>query len=209
MTTSRARIRPYRPTDRAALSDICVRTADNGGDARHLYEDQELLPTLFATPYATLEPELAFVVDDGERAVGYIVGTADTPAFVRRFRDTWLPQVAARFPAPPPEPATPTEEMRYLLHNPERMIVPALAGYPAHLHIDLLPSHQRAGHGRELMAAFLGALAARGVPRVHLGMVTANTAARAFYDRLGFSVLPVPDPGPLTYLGRSTKEPLT
>jgi hypothetical protein len=32
-------------------------------------------------------------------------------------------------------------------------------------------------------------------------MVTGNTAARAFYDRFGFHVLDVPDPGPLTYLG--------
>ena len=32
-------------------------------------------------------------------------------------------------------------------------------------------------------------------------MVTANTAARQFYDRVGFHVIPVRDPGPLTYLG--------
>lgn len=35
----------------------------------------------------------------------------------------------------------------------------------------------------------------------HLGMVTANTPARAFCDRLGFHEIPVPDPGTLTYLG--------
>jgi ribosomal protein S18 acetylase RimI-like enzyme len=84
------------------------------------------------------------------------------------------------------------------------MLLPELAGYPAHLHIDLLPSHQRAGHGRALMERFLGALADRGVKAVHLGMLTANTPARAFYDRLGFHEIPVADPGPLTYLGRST-----
>jgi RimJ/RimL family protein N-acetyltransferase len=35
-------------------------------------------------------------------------------------------------------------------------------------------------------------------------MVTANTQARAFYDRLGFHEIGVADPGPLTFLGRST-----
>jgi hypothetical protein len=35
-------------------------------------------------------------------------------------------------------------------------------------------------------------------------MVSANTTARAFYDRLGFHEIPVPDPDPLTYLGRTT-----
>lgn len=205
VTTSRARIRPYRPADRAALFDICVRTAANGGDSRQIYPDLELLPHIFAAPYTELEPELAFVVDDGERGVGYILGTADTPAFVRRFREEWLPGLADRYPAPAGEPSTPSEVMLHLMHNPERMLVPEVADHPAHLHIDLLPSHQRAGYGRRLMDVFLAALAARGVERVHLGMVTANTAARAFYDRLGFSLLPVEHPGPLTYLGRTTR----
>ncbi|WP_253774520.1 GNAT family N-acetyltransferase [Goodfellowiella coeruleoviolacea] len=199
-------IRPYRPTDRAALYDICVRTGHEGGDARHLYPDHDLLPTLFAGPYAHLEPDLAFVVDDGDRAVGYIVGTADTATFVHRFRTEWLPTVIDRYPPLTAPPTSPSEEMIDLLHRPERMLVPELVDYPAHLHIDLLPSHQRAGHGRALMTRLLAALAERGVPAVHLGMVTANTAARAFYDRLGFHPIPVADAGPLTYLGRATHD---
>ncbi|MFD7734088.1 GNAT family N-acetyltransferase [Kitasatospora phosalacinea] len=197
-------VRPYRPTDRAALFDICVRTAENGGDSRQTYPDHELLPNIFAAPYAELEPDLAFVLDDGGQAVGYVLATADTPAFVQRFRAEWIPTVTDRYPPLTGEPATPSEVMVHLLHTPERMVLPELADYPAHLHIDLLPSHQRAGHGRELMHTLLDALAAKGVGQVHLGMVTANTAARAFYDRLGFHVVPVPDPGPLTYLGRRT-----
>ena len=50
----------------------------------------------------------------------------------------------------------------------------------------------------------LAALAADGAPAVYVGMLTANTGARPFYDRLGFHEIPVPDPGPLTYLGRAT-----
>lgn len=206
-TTPRPLIRPYRPADRAAVYDVCVRTGHEGGDARHLYSDHDLLPDAFAGPYVHLEPELAFVVDDGTRAVGYIVGTADTAAFVRRYRLEWLPRLGHRHPEPSGTPVTPDDELAALLHRPERMIVPELADHPAHLHIDLLPGHQRRGYGRELMARFLAALADRGVGAVHLGMVTANTAARAFYDRLGFRELPVPDPGPLTYLGRDTSPP--
>ncbi|MFF4536757.1 GNAT family N-acetyltransferase [Streptomyces aureus] len=198
-------IRAYRPADRAAVADVCVSTADEGGDSRALYPDEELMPALFAAPYCHLEPGLAFVLDDGSgRAVGYVVGTGDTAEFVARFRDTWIPRVAHRYPEPATEPGTPSEVMVELLHTPERMILPELGDYPAHLHIDLLPDFQRRGHGRRLMNTFLAALGARGVPAVHLGMVTANTAARAFYDRLGFHVIPVADPGPLTYLGRTT-----
>ncbi|MFS8197943.1 GNAT family N-acetyltransferase [Streptomyces sp. CWNU-52B] len=199
------RIRPYEPADRAAVADVCVRTADEGGDSRELYPDEELMPSLFAAPYCHLEPELAFVLDDGAgRAVGYVVGTADTRRFVTNFREGWIPLVAGRYPEPVGEPRTPSEEMVRLLHTPERMVLPELADYPAHLHIDLLPGWQRRGFGRELMRALLTALDDRGVPAVHLGMVTANTAARAFYDRLGFHEIPVPAPGPLTYLGRPT-----
>lgn len=206
--TSTVAIRPYRPEDRDDLYDVCVRTGHEGGDARALYADQDLLPDIFAGPYAHLEPDLAFVVDDGTRVVGYVVGAADTVAFVRRFRDEWLPAVEGRHPRPKGVPVTADEEMARLLHWPERMVVPELAGYPAHLHIDLLPEYQRAGYGRGLMERLLSSLAARGTGAVHLGMVTANTPARAFYDRLGFQEIPVVDPGPLTYLGRKTDVPV-
>jgi ribosomal protein S18 acetylase RimI-like enzyme len=205
--TSTAAVRPYRPDDLPALYDICLRTADAGQDATASYDepDHELVGAIFAAPYAVLEPDLAFVVDDGSgQAVGYILGTGDTARFAERFRTEWLPTVGDRWPAPPSEPETAAELMALLLHTPERMVLPALGAYPAHLHIDLLPRAQRSGHGRALMTAYLAALAAKGVPAVHLGMISANTPARAFYDRLGFHEIEVPDPGVLTYLGRAT-----
>ncbi len=198
-------VRPYRPADRVAVFDICVRTAEAGGDARGLYKNEDVLPHNFAAPYLELDPELAFVLDDGEGdAVGYVLGTADTARFVARFREHWLPQVGHLHPPPAGEPADGDELMALLLHTPERMILPELAGHPAHLHIDLLPEYQGRGYGRQLLETFLAALHRAGAEHVHLGMVSANTGARAFYDRLGFQVLPVPDPGPLTYLGRPT-----
>ncbi|MFC9324603.1 GNAT family N-acetyltransferase [Kitasatospora sp. NPDC057015] len=205
MDHARPSIRPYRATDRAAVYDICVRTAEAGGDARGLYRDEQVLPDNFAGPYLELEPDLAFVLDDGRgAAVGYVIGTSDTSRFVADFRERWLPAVGRRYPAPEGEPADGDELMAMLLHTPERMIVPALAAYPAHLHIDLLPEFQGRGFGRQLMDRLLAALHRAGAGQVHLGMLSVNTGARAFYDRLGFHVVPVPDPGPLTYLGRST-----
>jgi ribosomal protein S18 acetylase RimI-like enzyme len=198
-------IRPYRQDDRAAVYDICIRTAHLGSDAAPLYRDPVVLPEIFAGPYVYFEPSLAFVVaDDDDRAVGYVLGTADTATFVKRFAAEWLPLVADRFPRSFAEPASPDEIMVRLLHTPERMLVPALADYPAHLHIDLLPAYQRAGHGRALIEAFVGELRAAGVPAVHLGMATENRPARLFYDRVGFHVIDVPDAGDaaeLTYLG--------
>lgn len=200
-------VRAYRAADRAALDDICIRTAHNGQDSRPVYADPTVVPAIFAAPYVHLEPELAFVVDDGHgRAVGYIIGAADTPAFAAAFRSRWLPLVADRYPAPAGPPVTPDEVMRGLLHRPERMVVPEVAEYPAHLHIDLLPEWQGRGFGRVLMRTLLGALRDRGVPAIHLCMSTANVPARAFYDRMGFHEIDVPDPGPVAYLGRTTAD---
>lgn len=201
------RVRGYRPEDREAVEDICVRTAHEGGDSRPHYADPGIFPATFALPYVVLEPDLAFVLDDGAgRAVGYVLGTADTPRFVEDFRTRWLPSAAERYPEPDGPPTTPDEAMVRLLHHPERMLVPEVADYPAHLHIDLLPGWQGQGHGRALLRTLLQALQDKGVPAVHLSMVTANTPARAFYDRLGFHEIEVPEPGPVTYLGRTTKE---
>ncbi len=197
-------IRAYRPTDLDALYDICVRTAAAGADARGTYVDDRLIGDIFAAPYATLEPQHTHLVDDGTgTAVGYVLGTADTAAFVRRYRAEWLPATEGRYPAPAEPPVTPTDLMLGLHLNPERMLVPELAGYPAHLHIDLLPEWQGRGLGRALMNAFLAGVRAAGAGRVHLGMAPANVKARAFYDRLGFTEIPVDSPGVL-YLGRDT-----
>ncbi|MFG1926196.1 GNAT family N-acetyltransferase [Cryptosporangium sp. NPDC048952] len=194
-------IRPYGDADLEAVRDVCVRTGHEGGDARPLYPDPSIFPTAFSDPYVAFEPELAYVVDDGERAVGYIVGTADTVAFVKRFRGEWLPSVSSRWPVT--SGTSRTDELVRIMHNPERMLWPQLEPYPAHLHIDLLPSAQGRGYGRALIERFFATLAARGVEAVHLGMVPTNVKARAFYDRLGFHEIDVPDPT-TTYLGHAT-----
>jgi ribosomal protein S18 acetylase RimI-like enzyme len=216
--TALPRIRPYQPGDLAALREICVRTGYRGGDATGHYRDPQVLPAVFAEPYAVLASGIVFVADAGTGAlpqalaawevpppgpsrtwgsvIGYIVGTADSAAFYDALRAEWLPTVAGRFPAPAPDapPGDLDETIRGLLHYPERMLVPEIAArYPAHLHIDLLPEGQRRGLGRRLMNAYLDALRQRGVPGVHLAMDPANTGARAFYDRLGFTELPHPD----------------
>ena len=181
-------IRPYRPADRADCYDICVKTAEVGGDATGIYTTDELMGDLFFGPYADLHPSLAFVVDTGERVAGYIVAAPDTKDHVRRYRDEIFPAFAAKYPLDADWP-TRDAHMIGLGYNPERMLFPWLDEYPAHLHIDLLPELQGQGFGRRLMDTLRAALAEQGVPAVHLEMVTANVRARAFYDRLGFREL--------------------
>ena len=180
-------IRPYRPEDRDAVYDVCVRTAAAGGDARGLHLDDDLMPDTWAGPYLELEPGLAFVLDDGARAVGYVLGTADTPGFVRAYRERWLPRVAGRRPVPADPPVTADDRALHHLLHPERMLVPGLEPYPAHLHIDLLPEAQGAGWGRVLITELCDSLRAQGVPGVHAAVSVENPGALAFYPRVGFT----------------------
>jgi len=184
-------IRPYRAVDRSAVYDVCVRTAAAGGDARGVYSTDDLMPDVFAGPYVDLEPDLAFVVlgenaGAGERASGYIIGTADTRRFVERVRTAWLPGFAGRYSV-----VTPADRPIVAMGmHPERMLIAEVDEYPAHLHIDLLPQVQGRGYGRALVATLVAELRRRGVPGLHLMMDPANLGARAFYDRLGFTELP-------------------
>ena len=197
-------IRPYRETDHAAVYDVCVRTADAGGDARGKYHTDDLMPDLFAGPYVFLEPEFAFVLDDGNRAVGYVIGTPDTAAFARAYRARWIPRLAGRYPVPPDPPDQPGGGDARPAPPPGAAGLArpgGVPGAPAHRPAAAVPG---AGHGRALMETFYAAAARAGAAGVHVTVTTANTRALGFYDRLGFRRLEITEPGEttVTVLGR-------
>src|SRR6202522_2742544 len=117
-------IRRYAGTDHDAVYDICVRTAAAGGDARGQYSSDDLMPHLFAGPYALLEPKSDFVLDDGDRAAGYVTAPPPPGAFARGYRERWIPRLADRYPVPPDPPLTPDEQMLALHYRPERLLWP-------------------------------------------------------------------------------------
>ena len=49
----------YRPADRAALYDVCLRTGDLGADARTTYTDPDLLGHVYLGAYLELLEVLA------------------------------------------------------------------------------------------------------------------------------------------------------
>jgi ribosomal protein S18 acetylase RimI-like enzyme len=203
---ARLAIRSYRPDDRDAVYDVCVRTGDSGGDASGKYSCDDILPDIYAGPYLYLEPRLAFVLVDGGQPVGYVLGTADTATFVSRYRQQWIPRLAERYPPPPDPPASPDDEQVSEFYRPERLLRPGLRDYPAHLHIDILPPYQGAGHGRDLIGTFVDAAAGAGAPGVHVSVGRSNTRAQAFYRRVGFEPVQAGGPpGTALYFGRVTR----
>ncbi|WP_129339894.1 GNAT family N-acetyltransferase [Cellulomonas endophytica] len=204
MTTPPARLRPVRPEDAddlAALRVVCRRTGDAGEDATGRWADPDLLGDVWAVPYALHDPSLATLVEDAEGVGGYLVATADTLAFEAWARREWWPRVRADPRRQGLDPDGPDRALLAALGAPPGPR-PWLPAHPAHLHVDLLPRLQGAGLGRRLVEHLVAALAARGVPGVHLGVAAANVRARGFYAATGFVPLEAPGAGDGIVLGR-------
>lgn len=156
---------------------------------------------LWCRPYFMLEPESCFVLDDGNgQAVGYLLATRDTPTFVQKYNDIYMPYLKSLgFEKPAPdEPTGWTENLpnalRMIMFNPEGLLhheYPQLIRqWPAHIHIDVLGPFQKLGHGRRLVEHFLSLAREQGVKGLHLIMAASNDDAGKFYARVGFSRFP-------------------
>jgi GNAT superfamily N-acetyltransferase len=157
-----------------------------------------LLGQYYAAPYFFYEHSLCFVVDDGRRPWGYILSVPDSLAFNRWMETEWLPSLRRCYPQPFPAAKSDHEKkMITLIHQSlmppdtasDPAVQPWVASYPAHLHINILQELQGKGVGRALVETLLEELWSRGCPGIHLGVSIDNTAAQAFYTRLGFSII--------------------
>lgn len=185
-------LRPARTTDPAEVArlyDICLLTGDSGHDASASYQDPRLLGEVYVGAYLALEPDLAFVLDDGDGPVGYVLGARDTIAFEADCERAWWPPLRERYPLGSFREGGNDARLVGQIQSPGATDPAVVAEYPAHLHVDLLPAAQGGGNGRRLLEALFDALRDRGVPGVHLGVATANTNAIGFYAHIGFTEL--------------------
>jgi ribosomal protein S18 acetylase RimI-like enzyme len=188
-------IREFRPDDTDALYEICLRTVDAGNDGTLLYPTYPELPGHLALgANLTLEPEFAFVLQDGTGApVGYVVGALDTRAFYKKSEQLWWPPLRERYPDPadvPPERHTPEQRLLHAIHQPILAPDAVLDVYPSHLHINLMPPAQGSGFGKLLLNTLFAALRDAGSTGIFLGVPPANTRAIGFYHRMGFHEIP-------------------
>jgi ribosomal protein S18 acetylase RimI-like enzyme len=181
-------IRPYRQGDEPALMEVCLRTGAAGEDASGLFSDPELISHLYLLPYLAVAPELASVVVRGDGPPeGYVLGALDTRAFEAAAEERWWPVARERYPRDAYGSQTLDALLVHLIHDPVAEPDDLLAGYPSHLHIDLLPPLQGGGWGRRLMERLFTQLRDGGSHGVHLGTSPSNTRAIAFYEHLGFT----------------------
>ncbi|KIJ56272.1 hypothetical protein M422DRAFT_23576 [Sphaerobolus stellatus SS14] len=190
-------IRPARPIDDEALSRICLLTGAAGSSAEGAHSLPELLGLIFAIPYNRLETTFGFVLVDMEnlseypegQVVGYIVGTSDTKKFEDVQESTWWPALREKYPKGNPSSRTEADSnlINVFIHSPYTNPEDITSHHSAHIHIDILSSHQRRGFGRKLMAAAVGYLQEMGRTSLFVGLDPKNEEAKKFYANLGFN----------------------
>jgi GNAT superfamily N-acetyltransferase len=184
-------LRQATADDHPALSRICLLTGDAGRDATEIEDDPSLLGLIYAIPYQVLEPEPAFVIEGPAGPAGYLLGARSTAAFNARLAAEWYPDLQRRIPDAPSDRVLwrGSDKRRHLIHHPSFGVPGALAPYPSHGHIDLLPESRGRGIGRRAMAHLIATLRAMGSTGIHMQLDPRNTSALAFYKAIGFSVL--------------------
>ena len=185
------KVRQARTSDMAELYDICIRTGNNGEDARHLYKNHDALGTFYVGPYLVFEPELAYVLEDKLGVCGYVLGARDSKQFFNILSEFWLPQHQKLFPMPKGDPNDWDLDKRIsaLIHYPKVSLPDSLNAFPAHVHIDLLPRARKKGNGRQMTETLLESLKKLGIKGVFLEVGIKNINAQSFYERLGFKKL--------------------
>jgi ribosomal protein S18 acetylase RimI-like enzyme len=184
-------LRQATAADHGALSIVCLKTGDAGKDATAREDDLALLGLIYAIPYQLFEPDLAFVIDGPGGVSGYVLGALDTQAFNARLARDWYPRLRAETVDPGPDNANwrGSDQMRHRIHHPDFAIPHALAAYPSHGHIDLLPEVRGKGIGRRALAFLERRLVAAGSPGLLMQVDPNNRDALGFYEAVGFAPL--------------------
>ena len=155
-------------------------------------DDPQLLGLIFAIPYQVLEPDFAFVIDGpGRRIAATCWARWTRKPSMRGWQRNGIR--ACRSEVADPGPDRPrwrgSDWARHLIHHPDFGFPAALAAYPSHGHIDLLPEARGKGIGRRAMALLEQRLAAAGSTGLFMQLDLRNEDALRFYEAVGFEML--------------------
>lgn len=184
-------VRHAGPADQAALCAVCLKTGAAGKDATGREDDPDLMGLVYAVPYQVLEPDFAFVIEGVNGVAGYLFGALDTAQFNAALAMHWYPRLQRRVRDPGAVTAKwqGSDWVRRMIHHPALDIPKALAPFPSHGHIDLLPEARGRGIGKRCMDFLEARLAAAGSSGIFLQVDPANLSAQRFYRSLGYRAL--------------------
>ncbi len=172
-----ATIRRMRADDIKDVEYVCRMTAGELSINDEVVGNR--MAKMFSTYYARECYDSCFVlVDETDKAVGYVLCEPDYRRFQKLFRKIDVPEIykldkksgrrSWLFPIP------------YTFYGIK---------YPAHLHIDLLPEYQNSGYGSKMIQMLLEDLKSKNVKGVMLIAGIWNYGAIRFYKRNGFKTI--------------------
>lgn len=179
-------IRPAQLVDEPEILEICHRTGD-------MRVDRTLFGLRWCLDYLWHDTENCFsaVELDTGRVVGYILGTLDSSAQAARFKQTMIPKIRTYWQDMPRRTIHDWRFYAFVRWFDREVFTQLYSHYPAHLHINLLPEHQRRGIGERLLGAYEDNLRDKQVPGYHLGVGADNQVGIGFYNKMELAQLDV------------------
>lgn len=158
-------IQNYSQAFQFAVEKICVPQPS---------EMSEALLNCFCMYYIDKEPDNCFVCLENDTVCGYILCSENFSLWSKCLMDTYanIDSISAAIAS-----AT--------IAN----LRPYASQYPAHLHIDLLPSAQGKKYGTALISRLCNHLREKQIPGLMLDVSVENIGAQRFYLKNGFTIL--------------------
>jgi len=158
-----------KPAHIDELRKICIATTNE-----HFKKRPELVTLLFCDYYILCQPELTFILKDGEKIVGYIMG-ADAGRYVKEFIPLFKTAVRK----------VSLIRALGLSVRPDKTLIKQ--GFDYHLHINILKPYTGKGYGKKLMDKLVETVKLRGAKGLYLGVGEDNDGATRFYKKYGFT----------------------
>ncbi|MDB9823172.1 hypothetical protein OAC89_05675 [Deltaproteobacteria bacterium] len=158
MNSQEGIIRPFEERDRESIRSICRRTGQKGRPTKLFFEDEEIIPMLYADYYMDYEPDSCFVADVNGKVVGYMLSCKDTNRYNRIMAIRIYPRVCMRIfwkMLTFQYRAKQTYETLWWIISRgwrEGFSIP-LDRYPGHAHFNLETEYRSLGLGRKLSIA--------------------------------------------------------
>jgi GNAT superfamily N-acetyltransferase len=186
---------PYRRRHRPTVRRICVDTAWMGEPAPDRIGDDWIWAEFWTRYFTDREPQHTWVVEDVEdgQVAGYLTGTADA-ARVERYAVFLLPGIVCRVIRKRLMRRAASRRallrmLRSLLSGELDAPASVRRGYPATLHIDLLPQARGKGIASLLFCQYVERMRQLGVRGIHAQSLADNAAIAAFNRRAGFQLI--------------------
>lgn len=182
-------IRKYQSRDRAAVRRLCCETGFLGKPIDPVFEDRELFADYLTAYYTDVEPEAAFVLEQGGAVKGYLLGSR------RPLRHQWYGFFQnlclfgigmfryRRYNQPT------RSFIHWILKNSWRE-VPAAPRRTAHFHFNVLPEAQKLATTQVMTNMYFDFLRTHGEKEVFGQVVTFESRRGAkLFERFGFRVV--------------------